>query len=76
MVYNQIIWELNITCLDPKSIASFNRDQLIELASMYAIDFDHYELMRLQEQLSLFIADVRYDLNLLIVMTLVILLLK
>jgi hypothetical protein len=72
VAYDQIIVEFNnrfaersthllrcIDCLDPRnSFANYNKEKIMELAQLYDDDFCHYDLMRLREQLGVWIADI------------------
>ncbi|KAL6870766.1 hypothetical protein ACP4OV_014614 [Aristida adscensionis] len=75
MVYDQIIMEFNnrfgerstqllrcIACLDPNnSFANYDKEKILELASIYEHDFSGYEILALREQIPIFINDVRTD---------------
>jgi hypothetical protein len=75
VVYDQIIVEFNnrfaersthllrcIACLDPRnSFANYDKEKLMELAKLYDDDFCDYDLMRLREQLDVWINEVRMD---------------
>jgi hypothetical protein len=75
VVYDQIIVEFNnrfaersthllrcIACLDPRnSFANYDKEKLMELAKLYDDDFCDYDLMRLREQLDVWINEVRRD---------------
>jgi hypothetical protein len=58
VVYDQIIVEFN------NRFANYDeKDKIMELAQLYDADFCHYDLMRLKEQLGVWINEVRRDPN-------------
>ncbi|XP_078164826.1 uncharacterized protein LOC144559628 [Carex rostrata] len=49
-----------IACLDPKdSFSKFDHDKLLELASIYSVDFSPFDCTFLRSELGTFISDVR-----------------
>jgi hypothetical protein len=53
-----------ISCLDPRnSFENFEIQKLVQLARIYADDFTDYECLKLEEDLPVFIYEVRNDSN-------------